>query len=219
MAAVRRPDRRTSVSREQILAAAVDCLLASGYAATTTLMVQAKAGVSRGRLLHHFPTRGSLLIAAAGHVATVRLAETEQLAAHEILDEGPDRLDAAVALMWSSFQQPHFWATAELWSAARTEPALRAGLLEQERANGAAIRRIVAQMFGSFADHELYPEVRDLLLTSMRGVALTYAFDQRKPARDDPHLVYWRTLARELLLDSPARCAREEKRCEVVQPL
>ena len=40
--------------------------------------------------------------------------------------------------------------------------------------------------------------MRDLILTSMRGVGLTYAFDLRDP-RTDPHLSLWKGLARTLL--------------------
>ena len=48
---------RTADSRLLILDAAVACLVEEGYAGASTLAVQARAGVSRGRLLHHFPSR------------------------------------------------------------------------------------------------------------------------------------------------------------------
>ena len=42
----------------------------------------------------------------------------------------------------------------------------------------------------------------ELLFTSMRGVALVYAFDDR-PATTDPHLALWKRLAARMLdLDS-----------------
>ena len=40
--------------------------------------------------------------------------------------------------------------------------------------------------------------MRETLLTSMRGVALTYGFDPRDPATD-PHVAQWQGLARALL--------------------
>ena len=55
-------EQRTSDSRLRILDAAVACLVESGYAGTTTLTIQARAGVSRGRLLHHFPSKETLLV-------------------------------------------------------------------------------------------------------------------------------------------------------------
>ena len=41
----------------------MECLIAHGVAGTTTLAVQRRAGVSRGALLHHFPTHAALLAA------------------------------------------------------------------------------------------------------------------------------------------------------------
>ena len=45
----------------------------------------------------------------------------------------------------------------------------------------------------------MYPMVREMLLTSMRGVALTYGFDPREAATD-PHVEQWKQLTRALLL-------------------
>ena len=72
---------RTADSRLLILDAAVACLVEEGYAGASTLAVQARAGVSRGRLLHHFPSRAQLLVAAAEHLATTQLAEVQLRAA------------------------------------------------------------------------------------------------------------------------------------------
>ena len=44
----------------------------------------------------------------------------------------------------------------------------------------------------------LFRQVRDLLLTSMRGAAMTYTFDRRDPAAD-PLVGQWQDLARTLL--------------------
>ena len=74
-----RPAReRTADSRLLILDAAVACLVEDGYAGASTLAVQARAGVSRGRLLHHFPSRAELLVAAAEHLSTTLLAEVRR---------------------------------------------------------------------------------------------------------------------------------------------
>ena len=49
----------------------------------------------------------------------------------------------------------------------------------------------------------LYAELCELLFTSMRGVAIVYAFEDR-PAVTDPHLALWKRLAsRMLALDTP----------------
>ena len=177
------------------------CLVEDGYAGATTLRIQARAGVSRGRLLHHFPSRDQLLVAASRHLATERLRGTDP--EPDGLDLPlPERIDLAVERLWSTFSEPLFWAAVELWTAARTNTDLRAALLPEEREVGAAVRESIARSFGPVAAaHPQFPLVRDLIFTSMRGVGLGYALDHRDP-RTDPHLAQWKQLARMVLLGS-----------------
>lgn len=195
-----RREERTATSRARILDAAVACLVEAGYAGATTLRIQARAGVSRGRLLHHFPSRDQLLVAASRHLATQRLLRTGERIVELAGDlTGAERLDRAIELMWETFSEPHFWAAVELWTAARTNDDLRAALLPEEREVGAAIRAGMDRFYGpGLTVHLRYAQVRDLLFTSMRGVGLTYALDHRDPATD-PHLPLWKDVAHTLL--------------------
>ncbi|MPQ98438.1 TetR family transcriptional regulator [Modestobacter sp. I12A-02628] len=182
------------------------CLVENGYAGASTLAIQARAGVSRGRLLHHFPSREELLVAAAQHLAGTLLAEAEHRVAAmaaTVTDER-ERLDRCVELLWATFQEPPFWAAMELWTAARTDQALRAALQVQERRLRAAIRAVSDRIWGPVVvASPRYPQLRELLFTSMRGVAVVYAFEDR-PAATDPHVEMWQALARELLPDPTA---------------
>lgn len=192
-------EERTATSRARILDAAVACLIEDGYRGATTLRIQARAGVSRGRLLHHFPSRDQLLVAASGHLATERLRGTWQRVDELTGLHGSQRLDRAVELMWDTFSEPHFWAAVELWTAARTQPELGAVLLPQEREIGAAIRAGMDRLYGDeLVGHPRYAQVRDVIFTSMRGAGMAYAIDRRDP-RTDPHLALWKDLARTLL--------------------
>lgn len=194
-----RREERTATSRARILDAAVACLVEEGYAGATTLRIQARAGVSRGRLLHHFPSRDQLLVAASKHLATERLRNTDPGPECDL--PLPERIDVAIERLWATFSEPLFWAAVELWTAARTNEDLRAALLPQEREVGAYVRESMARSFGpEAAAHPNFPLVRDLIFTSMRGVGLGYALDHRDP-RTDPHLAQWKQLARMLLLD------------------
>ncbi|HUR75654.1 MAG TPA: helix-turn-helix domain-containing protein [Sporichthya sp.] len=188
----RRRMDRSADSRALILDAAVNCLAEKGYADTTTLAIQARAGVSRGRLLHHFPSRDALLVAAAQHLAGARLLDGERWGAEFPAESsGRERIVRATERCWSTFDQPYFWAAVELWVACRTRPELRETLRPEEHRLGAAIRQTVAAMYGpKLAAHPNFPAVRDLLFTSMRGVALTYTFDARDHAADR-HLPIW----------------------------
>lgn len=195
-----RREERTATSRARILDAAVACLVEDGYAGATTLRIQARAGVSRGRLLHHFPSRDQLLVAASRHLATERLRGTGAEPACADLPL-PERIDLAVERLWATFSEPLFWAAVELWTAARTNADLRTALLPEEREVGAAVRESITRSFGpGAAAHPHFPLVRDMIFTSMRGVGLGYALDHRDPSTD-PHLAQWKQLAL-LLLES-----------------
>ena len=192
---------RSADSRALILDAAVACLVSDGYAGASTLAVQARAGVSRGRLLHHFPSREGLLVAAASHLVNEMLAEAAEQAEHLDVADPVERVERCVELNWALFQQPPFWAAMELWNAARTDEALRAALRPQERRLRVAIRGVADRIWGpQVTAHPRYPVVSELLFTSMRGVAMAYAFEDRPPATD-PHVVLWQSMARELLED------------------
>ena len=193
-------ERRAS-SRGLILDAAVRTLVEQGYPRTTTVTIQERAGVSRGRLLHHFPSRDALLIAAAHYLVTERINEMERWVARSAYGQttGAERVDQAVELLWQTFHQPFFWASMELWTVARTNEELRRGLFPEERRLGLAIRHVIATMFGpAHSSHPAFPEIRELLFTSMRGVALSYAIDPKDPSTD-PHLSLWQATARRML--------------------
>jgi AcrR family transcriptional regulator len=196
-----RREQRTADSRQRILDAAVECLIENGYHGASTLRIQARAGVSRGRLLHHFASRDVLLVAASKHLAAQRVQGTTQRVTSELQHprNDTDRVDLVIELMWGSFHEPHYWAAVELWTAARTEDVIAQALLPEERRLGGVIRSSVDEMFGAaLSGHPRYPQLRELLLTSMRGVALTYGFDHRDP-RTDPHLAQWKDTAHVLL--------------------
>ncbi|MEX5638045.1 TetR/AcrR family transcriptional regulator [Parafrankia sp. FMc2] len=191
-------EARSRVTQQHILDTAVDVLIELGYSGASTLKIQERAGVSRGRLLHQYPNRDALLVAAVQHIAEARVASTGE---RTVRPKNPGkRIDAAVDALWSMYQQGYFWAATELWLAARSNRHLAEALAPKEQALGATIRTVIDEMFGSdLTSRPEYADVRDILNTSMRGVALTYAFDPRDPS-SDPHLAGWKRLARRMLL-------------------
>jgi AcrR family transcriptional regulator len=193
----RATQERSRDTQARILDAAIKALVSDGYSGATTLRIQELAAVSRGRLLHHYPSRDDLLVAAVSHLTEARmlaLAEDEKWP--EQLDE---RIDVAVDRMWETFHQDYFWASTELWLAARSNARLREALELHERRLGSFIVQKVGSFFGeNLVQSPSYPMVRDLLITSMRGVALSYSFRPRD-SRGDPHVPQWKTMARTLL--------------------
>ncbi|GAB4010609.1 TetR/AcrR family transcriptional regulator [Nocardioides ultimimeridianus] len=189
---------RTLDVQRRILDAAVEVLLEHGYGGASTVQIQERAGVSRGRLLHHFPSRDALLIAAAQHLARARVGE---LPSDHVWPEDPAaRIDAIVDTMAATFTQGYFWAATELWIAARTHEELREALLPGEREIARAIRTAMDGFFGpDLCAREDYEGLREILFTSLRGMALTTAFDPR-PEPTARHVERLKVLARSVLL-------------------
>lgn len=128
----RTQQERSSETRALLLEAAFGCLLDHGYGATTVGAVQQRAGVARGTLLHHFPTRSTLMAGVVEDVVERRLA---LLTAPAPTAGGAGRnWDDVVDLVWRELQGPAFAVALELWVAARTDEALRHALIPlQER--------------------------------------------------------------------------------------
>src|SRR5690349_574800 len=118
--APRTQQQRRDETRRALLDAAVESLIEVGFARTTTLEVQRRANVSRGALLHHFPSKAELMVAAIDHLAEMRARELKQLA-QQLPEErdGRARTAAVLDLLWQCFSGTMFQVSMELRTAAR----------------------------------------------------------------------------------------------------
>lgn len=183
---------RSATTRARVLRAAVDALVELGYAATTTGEVQARAGVSRGALTHHFPTRASLMLAAMDLLYEDFSTDVREAAAD--LPSGRARVRPALALIWGRFDGPLFTAAMELWVAARTDPDLRSALLPHERELGLELRALCREVLGpDLIRHPKAETAYQVLLTSMRGQAMAYVLQPDAP-RSDVQVEQWLTM-------------------------
>ena len=199
------PDTQTGqirgrIARDQILTAAIECLLANGYAATTTMKVQEHAGVSRGKLLHHFPSKRELITAAIRRLAVDRLTTSNaDYSKAPLATNVPERVAWSVEVLWSSFFHPNFWAATETWIAARTDPELATELLKHERTVLRRVRENAHRLFGEHINaNPRFSTMLDVIFTSMRGMALTYTFSGRNP-ETEPMIATWTSTALALL--------------------
>ncbi len=182
------PPRRTQAERRastraRILTCTADSLLERGYAATTISEIQERAGMARGTVQHHFPTRAELLIAAITHVVDARLEKFRREA--ELLPPDQDRMQAVVDLAWRDLNSPAFFTALELWVAARTDADLRERLLSEETRVFAEMRKLYAQVlcepYTSDARTETLVEFTIALLSGLSVTAmLTGSLGQRE---------------------------------------
>ncbi len=116
---------RSEETRRLLLDAAIEALVELGYARASTTEIAARAGLSRGAQLHHYPTRVELVTAAIEHVFELRVAELEA--------RDPGSVNEWIEHVWATYDGPAFAAWLELQVAARTDPELRRSLRSVNR--------------------------------------------------------------------------------------
>ncbi|MBA2540131.1 MAG: TetR/AcrR family transcriptional regulator, partial [Deltaproteobacteria bacterium] len=177
MSPVRAPrtqQQRRDETRRALLDAAVESLIEVGFARTTTLEVQRRAEVSRGALLHHFPSKAELLVAAVDHLAEMRAKELKVLSSQLPPSDRRERTDAVLDLLWQCFSGTFFQVAMELRTAARTDPELRPVLVVAEKSLRERIFAQARTLFGKeTADHPGLERALDLTLQLMIGSAMS----------------------------------------------
>lgn len=207
---LRRTRRRTQAershaTRSKILQETLDCLLEKGLRETSTVVIARRAGVSRGALLHHFPTKEELLKEALHFQLRAEIEQILEMA--HALEAGTVDFDGFLATLWEHFSGPLFMITLEYLTAARTDPAIKGALvppaLEFNQALDAIWERL---MLGS---HRLPHERRlalNVTLCFLRGMGTQSVW------RDDPRLfedmlAFWKQTLRDAGLVEPAKAA------------
>ncbi|MBP6633533.1 MAG: TetR/AcrR family transcriptional regulator [Kofleriaceae bacterium] len=194
----RASDARRDATRQALLDAAVSSLIELGVARTTTLEVQKRAGMSRGALLHHFPTKAELVAATIGYLGEMRGRELKDAAA--TLPTGPARVDAVLDLLWQSFTGPLFYVAMELRTAARTDRELRAVLLPIELALRERIVAQYAALLGpAISSRPGFARAIDLTLHLMIGAAMTALLHDEQRDQVDDLIAHWKATFKQQL--------------------
>lgn len=170
--------QRRASTRAKILAAGVKCLAEFGYAATSTPLVARIAKVSRGSLLHQFPTKVDLILAVAEHAWLIQRDYVRAEVAKKTT--GREQFIGGVRAVWKGLQLPEAIALMEVMIAARTDPELaeRYDSWADEREAGVlrTRRRMAVGLLGA---PEHFPEVdamAHLTASALRGLALETVF-------------------------------------------
>ena len=96
--------RKSAATRDQIIAAAIRCIVESSYSKTTTMKIAEKAGLSRGATLHHFPSKMDIIRAAVDYLHDKRLQAFRRSVRE--LPKDADRVRLAVDAYWAHVNHP-----------------------------------------------------------------------------------------------------------------
>jgi len=164
-------------TRRRILDAAMQLFAERGYHASSNADVAEAAGLTRGAMLYHFPTREDLVEAAIDHIQQ-RRTEAFEAAARE---QGGDATDQAIDAYWELLQQAPFKAFAELEAVARTDPDLARRIAPAQAAfDHAQIGSLSGLLLaGSGARFQTGRDLARFMLEGLARSTLTYDQDAR----------------------------------------
>lgn len=166
--------RKSAQTRTGILEAAIDCLATHGYARTTTQLIAETADISRGAMLHHYPTKGALIEAIIAYCFYKRM---------EMLAEGVRNISemqrvhefAGLEILWRSFFTREHRAYLELNIAARTDAEVRESFVPQARRFTRVWRAEGVRVFPEWAgDPERLARASDLVEAALEGLAMNH---------------------------------------------
>lgn len=183
---------RSAETQQRILDAAVRLIRERGYANFRTAEVAKLAGVSRGAMLHHYPTKEDLVLATLQHVYDTSLARTLDRVARP--RTGQDVLEGIIEDAKAFFFQDDFFigldigmATPDKAFRARTRQMAKESRLPAERA-------WLEVLIGSGIPPQVAEDILWLTLSIVRGFAVRMLW-QDEPERFERLFRLWREMA------------------------
>lgn len=171
--------QKSAATKKQILEAAIRCFVDLGYSGTTTIKIAERAGLSRGAMLHHFPSKQAVVTAAIDYLHTKRLKAFRK--AIETIPLSKDRLRAGLIAYWKHVTHPMFVAFHELKVTARTDPELSEILEPAEKAFKQEWYNTAHEVFPEWRDDpKLLDVAMDVTQCFLDGMAIN-RFDQASP--------------------------------------
>ena len=206
---------KSELTRTSILDAALGCFHDLGYNSTTTEKIAQRAGVSRGAMLHHFPSRQALIAAAVEHLNARRLEAYESEESEVQGAARYTRIEAGIDKFWEQLNHWHHVVWVELQIAARTDEELRAVLLPAMEAYRVASLESTRRLFPDLALSGRFDLATSLTRYLLEGLAFDNATrdDDRAPTVDRTALIeYLKAQLREMFSDVHERVDRESAR-------
>ncbi len=175
--------QKSAATRDQILGAAVRCIVELGYSRTTTMKIAERAGLSRGATLHHFPSKIDIIRAAVDYLHEKRLRAFRNSVTS--IPAGTDRIKAATEAYWEHANHPIFIAFFELSVAARTDKELEKILTPAQTAFDEEWYKTAQDVFPEWqSDKQAFDLALSLVQHVVEGVAVSSLTHPRQPELD-----------------------------------
>ena len=197
----RSQEQRTAVTRARLVDATLDCLLSKGYAATTTVDIAQRAGLTRGALSHHFAGKDELVVEAFDRHLTLVSLDIRTYAG--LVREGSLSLSDFIDRVWTIMSGRFFMLTLEEITAARHNDYLRTRLVGRTRTFHNDLDEVWRHFFNGSTLNAMEVEVMlNATLCLLRGMGVQTVL------RDDPDyyrrlLRFWKAILSEQIAAAP----------------
>lgn len=174
--------QKSAMTRDKILDAAIDCFINLGYTKVTTAKVSDSAGVSRGAMLHHFPSKIELIRSAIEYLHDKLLEDyTVKVSRIPSSLSGKDRRRAGLDAYWEHLESDLFAAYHELCIAGRTDPELEVILDQSVALFELHVRETNEELFKEWNDRgDIYLLAMDVTKCLMEGMAFGQMGENRE---------------------------------------
>lgn len=174
--------QKSAMTRDRILDAAINCFINLGYTNVTTAKVASTAGVSRGAMLHHFPSKTELIQAAVEYLHGKLLEDyTQRVNAIPSSKKGKAHRRAGLDAYWDHLTGDLATAYHELCVAGRTDPELQQILQNASARFAEHVHQTNAVLFEEWNDRgDRYLLAMDVTRFMMEGMAIGQLTVDRK---------------------------------------
>jgi len=175
--------RKSAATRDQIISAAIYCIVESSYSKTTMMKISEKAGLSRGATLHHFPSKMDIIRAVVAYLHEKRIQAFRRSIKDIPVDA--DMAHMAIQAYSDHVNHPIYVALFELSVAARTDQELREILHPAQIAFDREWYQTAWDLFPEWqADREAFDLALNLSQITMEGMAIRNFTHARKYDRE-----------------------------------
>lgn len=200
-------EERSRNTQARVMQATIECVLAKGIRATSTVDVARQAGVSRGALVHHYPSKTLLMQSALEDLLNQEVESVRQLAVS--VQEGNFDFDSLLRVLHEHFKGDLYMVTLEYLTTARTDPDIMKVLIPLAARFNSSLETIWEQLVASSRHTSRKNRVAlNATLCMMRGMGAQSIW------RDDPELyrdmlLFWKDALIELGFSSSQAKTRE----------
>jgi AcrR family transcriptional regulator len=188
---------RSETTRKQLLEAAAKLIRQNGFGGLRTIEVASLAGVSRGALLHHFPSKHALVVAVLNYVNEITFAQSTRRA--QLARSSGDPIEEIIKDAQEFFLGDYFFIELAIAMSDESTRRLRRETHQFTRQTRFSIEAAwLDTLISSGIPRQLASDVLALTLSAVRGFSVRMLIEN-DPAQFTRLMNVWRDIIRQHL--------------------